>query len=316
MFLKTDVDIKHIDFQNNKNFEQMITIYSNKKTHQIDKKHIIIFLMGSAWLGHNKLLYSITNFWNSILLKKLANRGYTTICIRHRGAFFRPIKFSNKYNKFIMFFLFITNIFLFLFYIIMLNCYNYICNDSASYNDILNDIEKSVNYLNNNLDNIFQDESKKNIIFIGYSSGVQVLNTFMINNNIDKYKNLDIKYIIYISGVLNLYKNINNRSYYLYFLFKNVVKMYISIIFGENTKLLSCYDNIDFLPKKKYYIIGCKNEFLHIPLIKQFSELLISNKNFYERLKINFDAKYFELLNNHWNILLSKKLIDIIENIE
>lgn len=88
-----NIVIDNINYKNSKNFEEMITIYSNKndKNDKIEKykKPIFVFIMGSAWMGHVPLLYYITNYWNSSIMKNLCNKGYTCVSLRHRGTFFR-----------------------------------------------------------------------------------------------------------------------------------------------------------------------------------------------------------------------------------
>ena len=98
LYNKSKILIEHIHYKNNINFEEMITIYKNKK--DTNPKPIFVFLMGSAWLGHIPFLYFITNYWNSSIMKNLSNKGYTCISIRHRGTFFSPIYLKTKYLLF------------------------------------------------------------------------------------------------------------------------------------------------------------------------------------------------------------------------
>lgn len=312
--------IKHIDYKDSKNFEQMITIYSNKNDnsnkddrYDIDDKNrkpIFVFMMGSAWMGHFPLLYYITNYWNSSIMKNLTKKGYTCISIRHRGAFFKPISLYSKYSKYLILFLCITNVFALFNYLLLVFLWNSICNGSADYTTILKDVHDSLTYIDDNYETI---TSKYNgtgeIVLAGYSSGVHVLHNTLISPNFKQYKNISIKKIVYISGVLNIDTNVDNLGNIRFNLYSYIVNVFLNLLFSSqdvDTYLRSPILTTDKLPDKKYYIIGCKNEFLNIPFVKSISEFVFCSTAFSKKLNLTGDgnrSKYIEFNKNHWNLL-------------
>tara|TARA_B100000902_G_scaffold400044_2_gene475109 strand:+ start:5003 stop:5980 length:978 start_codon:yes stop_codon:yes gene_type:complete len=313
----------NIDYKRCHNYEEMITIYHCKnKTNYKQGKPIFIFIMGSAWMGYFPLLYYITNYWNSSIMKNLSFRGYTCISIRHRGTFIKPISLKNTYIRYLMIILFFTNILLFINFLLLVSLWNIWTKYSVDYNTIINDVEDSLNYINLNYDNIHKKyNTNGNIILAGYSSGVQVLNQCLIKNNFKNYDKFKIKNIIYISGVLNLFENINKNSLKKYTRINRIIYNFLILLFSKfdiDNNLITPYNSIDNLPILEYYIFGCKHEFLNIPFVRDISEHVFCGKKYHEKFNSGENTKksyYIEFDKNHWNILNSTLLCNAIVNI-
>lgn len=321
--------VHNIDYKNCKNFEQMITIYSNKNDnsnkddrHDIDDKNrkpIFVFIMGSAWMGHFPLLYYITNYWNSSIMKNLSKKGYTCISIRHRGTFFKPIPFYSKYSKYLIIFLSITNIFALFNYLLLVVLWNTICKHRTDYTTILKDVHDSLTYIDDNYETICNKyNGNGEIVLAGYSSGVHVLHNTLISPNFKLYKNISIKKIVYISGVLNINTNVDNLKNIWFNLYSYIVNSFLNLLFSSHdidNYLRSPILTTDKLPDKKFYIIGCKNEFLNIQFVKSISEFVFCSRKFSEKLNLTGDgnrSKYIEFNKNHWNLLNYRGLTECI----
>lgn len=308
MFKKTynSVDINH---QFDK-FEQTFTIHYNKNNPK--NGPIVLFIPGCAWLGHTKIIYFLTNVWNSFLPVNLAKKGRTCITLRHRGAFFKNWNILNNFNTIfiIIFFIFFPPFSIF--YIIILIILSNLKDNTPCYNDMINDLYKSLKYIDINYDNISNKfNGNRDIILIGYSSGSQMLLELFKRYNINEFKNFNIKDVILLSGVHNINNNILNYDDYKFNLCKKILTGYLSILFDE--KLESPIDYVDKISyKKKITIIGCYNEFKKIFFIKDFSKYVFCHKQLNEKLP---NSQLFYLNYNHWTILKSKKLLDLILNI-
>ena len=322
MFSSNIVKI-NIDYKKCNNYEQMITIYDYKsKIIGKEDKPLFIFIMGSAWMGYFPLLYYITNYWNSSIIKNLSLRGYTCISIRHRGTFIKPVSLKNTYIRYLMLFLFFSNILLFINFLLLVTLWNILTKYSPNYSTIINDVQDSLNYINNNYSDIHKKyKTNGTIILAGYSSGVQVLNKCLIDENFKTYDKFKIKNIIYISGVLNLFQNINNYPIKMHKKINKIIYNFITLLFNKSdidNNLITPYDSIDNLPKLEYYILGCKNEFLNIPFVRNISQQLFCGKKYHEMINSRESVKksyYIELDKNHWNILNSTVLCNTIVNI-
>ena len=315
----------NIDYKKCNNYEEMITIYDYKsKIIGKEDKPLFIFIMGSAWMGYFPLLYYITNYWNSSIMKNLSLRGYTCVSIRHRGTFIKPVSFKNTYIRYLMLFLFFSNILLFINFLLLVTLWNILTKYSANYSTITNDVQDSLNYINNNYSDIHKKyKTNGTIILAGYSSGVQVLNKCLIDENFKSYDKFKIKSIIYISGVLNLFENINDYPLKTFRHINMIIYSFLTLLFSKidiDTNLTMPYNSINNLPNLEYYLFGCKNEFLNIPFVRNISQQIFCAKKYVQKFNKNSDLKkceYIEFDKNHWNILnssiLTNAIVDIIE---
>lgn len=76
-------------YTSNQLFEQSLDIYrpQQQQHERGSPTPLVVLVVGSAWLGHQPIIYIGTNWWNSSLSKTIAKLGYTCVCIRHRGSF-------------------------------------------------------------------------------------------------------------------------------------------------------------------------------------------------------------------------------------
>lgn len=315
----------NINYKRSKNYEEMITIYDCKDKNNMLDKPIFVFIMGSAWMGYFPLLYHITNYWNSSIMKNLSLKGYTCISIRHRGTFIKPVSFKNTYIRYLILFLFFTNILLFINFLLIISLWNIVTKYSADYNTIISDVEDSLNYININYSDIHKKyNGNGEIVLAGYSSGVQVLNQCLVRDNFKNCDKFKIKSIIYISGVLNLFENTNDYSLKNLTRINVIIYSFLTLLFSkiDIDNLTIPYNSINNLPNLEYYLFGCKNEFLNIPFIRNVSKQVFCARKYVEKFNNNSNSKckkceYIEFDKNHWNILnsnvLTNAIVDVIE---
>ncbi|EED86778.1 predicted protein [Thalassiosira pseudonana CCMP1335] len=90
-------------YTSTKQFEQSLDVYrplapqssgsiATNATPTLPPAPIVTLVVGSAWLGHQPLIYAQTSWWNSSGPQTVAQLGYFCVCIRHRGSF--PRTFS------------------------------------------------------------------------------------------------------------------------------------------------------------------------------------------------------------------------------
>ena len=118
--------------------------------------------------------------------------------------------------------------------------------------------------------------------------------------------------------LLNLFENVDNNRLNNLTIINNVIYIFLLQLFSKfdiDNNLLVPYNTIDKLPKFEYYVLGCKNEFLNIPFIRNISKQIFCSKKFCSKLNNNYKSKYIEFNKNHWNILNSSKLCNTIQDI-
>ena len=103
-------------------------------------------------------------------------------------------------------------------------------------------------------------------------------------------------------------------------MYTNLINKFLNLIFSKNdveNNIIAPYNTYGMLPINDYYIIGCKNEFLNIPFVKNISSTIFCGKIFSQYLNKNNKSTYIEFNKNHWNILnstvLTNAIVDIIE---
>ena len=295
-----------IDHQFNK-VEQTITIHYNKKAPKISP--IVIFIPGSAWLGHIKLIYYVSNFWNKYLPINLAKNGHSCITLRHRGAFFKNWEILNIFNIITISIFFFVCPPISIFYIITLLILHNLRIDAPSYDNILSDLLDSLNYIDNNYFDLQKKLSGNNeVILVGYSSGSQLLLELLKTHSLLNFKNIFVKDIVLISGVYNFDNNIYNFDNKKFNIIKNILYLYHKCLFNKN--LESPINYVNDLPVKNYTIIGSLNEFENIKYLKDLSKFVFCHDKFFDRLSSTKSIYYMN--KNHWSILRCKKVLKIL----
>lgn len=221
-----------------------------------------------------------------------------------------------------MLFLFFSNILVFINFLLVISLWNIVTKYSADYNTIISDVEDSLNYININYSEIHKKyNGNGEIVLAGYSSGVQVLNQCLVRDNLKNCDKFNIKSIIYISGVLNLFENINDYSLKKFTRINLIIYSFLRLLFSKNDidNLTIPYNSINNLPNLECYLFGCKNEFLNIPFIRNVSNQVFCARKYVEKFN-NCKCKkceYIEFDKNHWNILnsslLTNAIVDVIE---
>lgn len=79
-----------IPYGNSRLFEQSLDVYAPSPDVPQDDMPLVVLVVGSGWLGHSSLIYSLTSWWNSAGPRAVARAGAVCVCVRHRGAFVRP----------------------------------------------------------------------------------------------------------------------------------------------------------------------------------------------------------------------------------
>lgn len=305
MFKKT-YNIIDIDHQFEK-FEQTFTIHYNKNNPK--KGPIVIFIPGCAWLGHTKIIYFFTRIWNNFLPANLAKNGRTCITLRHRGTFFKNWKIFNNFNIIFIAIFYILFPPISIFYIILLIIFFNLKHSIPSYDEMIDDLYQSLKYIDVNYKNFHKKfNGNGEIVLIGYSSGSQMLLEILKRRHVNEFKNFNIKNVVLLSGVYNIENNILDYGKYKFKLCKKIFTGYLDILFDE--KLESPINFIEKISyKDKFTVIGCHHELTDLYFIKDFSKYVFCHKQFYNKLP---NSKLYYLNFNHWTILKSKKLLNII----
>lgn len=304
--LKKPYNSIEIDHQFDK-FEQTFTIHYNKNNPI--KGPIVLFIPGCAWLGHTKIIYFLTKVWNNFFPRNLAKTGRTCITLRHRGTFFKNWNIFNNYNIIFLTIFFILFPPISIFYILTLIIFFNLKVNIPRYDEMIDDLYQSLKYIDINYENLNKRfNGNGEIILIGYSSGSQMLLEILKRYDINKFKNYNIKNIVLLSGVYNIHNNLLNYNEYKFKLCKKIFKGYLNIIFSEELE-----SPIDFIEKinykGKFTIIGCHHEFSDLYFIKDFAQYIFCHEKFNQKL---INSKLYYLDFNHWTILKSKKLLNLI----
>lgn len=272
--------------------------YSDKKNYS----PLIVYISGSGWMGHIKLIYKLSSWWNNKILNKLVKENYVCINIPYRGKFFVlpnilyiliSIVISFYFNK-------IFGILV----ILSFNEWRKCIHDNSCYLKMKRDVEEKILYILKNNERLSKEyNTNGQIIFLSYSSGSQLLLSALENLNDIEYSPL-IKGIIIVSGVLNIpYKeNIKNK----------LTNKLLEIIHDKDRDILFCpsrsftkFKNTPFL------IINNLYEFYNFPIIENMIKELFRVDYFSKKILLD---KLYTINSNHWTILTNLNVFNTIKN--
>ena len=312
-----------------RSFERSFDIYyAPENPSKTNKYPILIMAMGSGWLGHTPLIYTISNWWNKTLAINLGKEGVTCIYIRHRGACIQVSKLI--YVGVSIFFLLLNYYYTFEYGKIFLPLlpllyWDYISSGDARYNTMISDIADCLSYIyKNRLDISKSTGSNGNFIVGGYSSGSHILLSVLQSGILqsEKYNmppiNKLYSALLFVSGVFSTSPFPCEQEEFCFTAF--IRKTFLQAIFKNSYPEVikrSPIHNIDKLPRNIPYIISyCRNEIFSIKWIEDTFSSLFSSRQFIEQAdKINkndLPIVSLELECNHWTILNSDKLIEFI----
>lgn len=214
-------------YTTSQSFEKSLDIY--RPNNDAKNKPIVALVVGSAWLGHRSIIYAGTSWWNSSGPKAVARLGYTCVCIRHRGSFPRsssPLALSFVgiivklgLDRMLIWLYGVslawdmrTATLLFLALSIAVLLMELAGTNSASFQDMQNDVMDALVWFDRNRNKIFNtdrasDNATQKIVFGGYSSGGHVASMVMQQPQLWKDRKLPnptsfCSTVLYISPVL------------------------------------------------------------------------------------------------------------------
>jgi hypothetical protein len=80
--------------QSTRHYESSLDIYHPPRADDGNQPraatHLVVLVVGSAWLGHLPPVYVPTAWWNASAPRTFAEAGAVCVCVRHRGAFPLP----------------------------------------------------------------------------------------------------------------------------------------------------------------------------------------------------------------------------------
>lgn len=288
---------KHYYTQYNRH-EQSIDVYQQTTSASIDEiasnddRTVLILVMGSGWIGHQRWVHATTNWWNSQCPTSICGRlGYTCITIRHSGGFFHV----KTLTALAIVLCLLQPAYAYLWLLAWLILYIQ-GRGAASIHDMLQDVGSAFDYISDNASNLGLDKDCKFVVG-GYSSGAHLAATYM-----SKQKQLTDERII---GILHLSGMLGLNCWAI-----NVVTM---IVFGKWTwELPSPLDLIENSPIQSvpHLLIGCEYEFFGIP----FLDGAFPSEEYAEKLRPgNSLSRCILVPSNHWTMLSCQALTDALE---
>lgn len=351
---------KRYYYSKDKVFEKSLDIYTptpdvnddvdnNNNRNSKNDKPVIILVVGSGWVGHRSIIYSMCSWWNSSGPKTFAKLGYTCICVRHRGAF--PV-LPQPITKQILVCMVVFSI---LYDWNSLRCMTLVCilfcmlialgrHGSASFSVMLNDVTEALVWIQHHrkhqqdsITNLLVSSSP--IIFGGYSSGGHVAATLLqtpelfISHGLPPPEKLFTS-ILMISAVLavrpleiidDTFTNKQKQLVTSWSPPRWFTDFILFLVWGKKeadnipSPIQHLFNNVDNPQESTFNLphlfIGCKHEVFGLNVL----DLMFCSKQYVQILQskgCNTNAKRVEVKSNHWSILNSTNFaIAIQENI-
>jgi acetyl esterase/lipase len=296
-------------------FEQSLDIY---RPHVADPKlPVVVLVVGSAWAGHQPIIYRGTSWWNASGPRTFAMTGCTCVCIRHRGGFPRGpsldiflgllvVLFATIYYlltlKSMVLAIVVTGSFSFLYVLLW-----WLGRGSATLDDMLMDVATALQWIHQNQEMIMGPHNQ--LVFGGYSSGGHIAVTVLqqcphLLQERGIHQEKMIQGVLLLSGVLSVRPFQHGQQRWL-------TDMLTSSIFGYQVavSLPSPLESTNHI-QLPHLLIGCKQE---VPFGLTILDAFFASLQYHEQVTCqNIPSKYVEVDSNHWNILASRALKDVL----
>lgn len=290
-------------------FEQSLDIY---RPRVVDPKlPLVVLVVGSAWVGHQPIIYRGTSWWNASGPRTFARTGCTCVCIRHRGGFPRGPPLDVFLGLLVVVFatiytlhsldmaIVVTGIFCFLYVLLW-----WAGRGAATWDDMLNDVANALQWVHQNQRMIMGPHHQ--LVFGGYSSGGHIAATILQRPQLLKERGIEpsrmIQGVLLLSGVLSVRPFQQDQQRWF-------TDMLTYSIFGDKVASLPSPLESTNHPKLPHLLIGCKHEVFGLPVLDAF----FASPQYNEQVRCqNIPSKYVEVDSNHWNILASQELKEVL----
>eukprot|EP00526_Cylindrotheca_closterium_P018823 CAMPEP_0113608286 /NCGR_PEP_ID=MMETSP0017_2-20120614/3842_1 /TAXON_ID=2856 /ORGANISM="Cylindrotheca closterium" /LENGTH=355 /DNA_ID=CAMNT_0000516957 /DNA_START=55 /DNA_END=1119 /DNA_ORIENTATION=- /assembly_acc=CAM_ASM_000147 len=300
---------KHYYTESNRH-EQSIDVYQpiTTTTTTNDDRPVLILVMGSGWMGHQRWVYAMTNWWNSQCPTSVCGRlGYTCITIRHSGGFFHVKSLTAQAILLCLLQPAYAHLWLLAWFILYIQG-----KGAASIDDMLQDVGTAFDYISDNASTSLGLGNECKFVVGGYSSGAHLAATYM-NQQKRRFKDEQrIVGVLHLSGMLGL------NCWAI-----NVVTM---TVFGKwawelpspldllNDSNDSSSSPIPIIQRIPHLLIGCQHEFFGIP----FLDGAFPSEEYTEKVRRRQGKKSLSRCvlipsSNHWTMLSCHALTDALE---
>ena len=292
-------------------FEQSLDIY---RPHVADPKlPVVVLVVGSAWAGHQPIIYRGTSWWNASGPRTFARTGCTCVCIRHRGGFPRGPPLDIFWRLLLVVFATIYSLHSLDMAIVVAGILGFLNvllwwagQGAATLDDMLNDVATALQWVHQNQGMIMGPHNQ--LVFGGYSSGGHIAATIMQRPHLLQERGMEpsqmIQGVLLLSGVLSVRPFQQGQQRWF-------TDMLTSSIFGDQVASLPSPLESTNHPRLPHLLIGCKYEVFGLPILDAF----FASSQYHKQVQYqNIPSKYVEVDSNHWNILFSRVLKDVLHH--
>lgn len=298
-------------------FEESLDVYRPARAHP--HLPVVLLVVGSGWMGHWAWIYRMTSWWNSSGPLTIARTGAICVAIRHPGAYFRiyPMYYIYALGCSIPVLMMMQLAWQ---WAIALECMIQLIlvtlhvggRDAASLDEMVHSVASATSWIRDNgvrLD-LFHDKNEK-FVFGGYSSGGHVAMTLLQRpkllkryNGWNDRRHLDdiLSGVLVISGVLAVTAVDESLPTWL-------TDLVMTIVWGEQRSCIPSPIQFDVPTTAPILLIGNRKEVFGLSILDVFFCL----KEFAKRLRSNQrQVVVHEVDSDHWNILASRDLQDVL----
>ena len=304
--------MRRVHYTDARRFEQSLDIYLPLSSPpSATPLPLVVLVVGSAWLGHSRLIYASTSWWNSAGPLTCAKLGAVCVCIRHRGAFPRPP------TGLPLAVALVASVLLLQWYVVpVLLLWHALAIGAASHSDMMADVASALLWIRAHRDELAVPGAAPppKIVFGGYSSGAHVASCLLQRPELLAARGLPppaelCDGVLILSGVLGTRLTCSTAEAPL--CAPAVTNTVSRLIFGRAgaDALPSPVHETHAAPQLPHLLICCEHEMFALPLLEAAFSVYFASREMAARLRSQGIAvRLVQVRSDHWNVLGSAAL--------
>lgn len=293
-------------YTDDRRFEQSLDIWL--PTDDSSARPLLVLVVGSAWMGHQPMIYAVCDWWNSSGPRRLAEAGYPTIAIRHRGAFFRRPTWLPWAAAGLVLAAYLHGCLKMMWQVLagsllLIECWARLEKGCATMDDMLEDVADALQWVDAYHRYCFGSRHK---VIGGYSSGAHVALSLLQQPERLQQRKLHVETIAHgcllLSGVLGVRPVDKSTSSWC-------ADFVTTAVFGS-TAVPNPIDQVISLPTIPYLLVECREELFGLRWLDAFfCSSSMARRLVDERVPVCHAA----IRSNHWAILNEPAMVHAVE---
>lgn len=309
-------------------FERSLDFYAPKSLAKsgATTPPLVVLVVGSAWLGHSRLLYSGTAWWNASGPKTFAKLGIPCVSIRHRGAFPCPPPVALLFALLAAYYFVAPLAQQMISVCLVLGAvWHALAFGAASHDEMMDDVALALKWIRNNRERLVMcgDDADTPArprlqIFGGYSSGAHVAMSLLQRPGKLAQNGLTAPMagfdgVLLLSGVCSARGGMPLPAPKWA---TRIVSAITSVVFGSDAaeKLPSPVHTPQLTPAVPHLLIHCRHEGFGIRPLEAVLDVLLCSKQYAAALsERGLPVQVRPVDSDHWTVLNSGALSDALQ---